>query len=666
MKKAANVLIFGGTTEGRKAAEFLDETEISGIVSVATEAGAEELENLGNIRVLVGRRDEQGIEKLIEEEKIGLIIDAAHPFAEELRKNIAAAAVNSGASLIRLKRGTSGGNGENSTYFSSTEECAEALREIDGNILLTTGSKTIKEYTDRLDADRLYVRILPVNASIDAVKEAGLRNEHIIAMQGVFSKEMNRALIREFNIKCLVTKETGENGGFPEKLQAADAEGIKSYIIADPDESEGVSFAVLKKMLKEEYGISRKSEVVLIGMGSGDPDQLGSAACEALKTADFVIGAGRLIEAVSGRFQKIKEYDPEKILNIILKRNPGERTVVLYSGDTGFYSGASGLIKLLSKEGIKYRILPGLSSIQLLSARSGIAWDDAKIVSIHGRDADFTGAVKENSKVFMLLNNASDVRNIAEELISDGVYNAEIVIGIRLGYPDEKVVRADISECAGMSLEGIACCFILNKKTYSEVITPGRSDEAFVRGNVPMTKKAVRELSVCALKLRRDSVLWDIGAGTGSISVETALLSRNIKVVAVERNQEAIELIKENCVKAGLHNVEVVEGEAPEALKELECPTHVFIGGSGGHLREILNLLTGFGKRIRVVINAVSLETISETKEVLDTVEHTDESVVLAQISTASKAGNYRLMRAENPVYVVSFEIGGYKCIIQE
>lgn len=660
MKQAVKVLVFGGTTEGRKAAEFLNEAESECTVSVASEAGAEELEKLKNIRIVVGRKDALEIEEFIKTKNFGLVIDAAHPFAEELRKNISTASKKCGVELIRLKRGIGSGNHRNALYFSDAHECAKALKGIEGNILLTTGSKTIREYTECLGTERLYVRVLPVNASIDAVKEAGVRNEHIIAMQGVFSKEMNKALIREFDIKCLVTKETGDNGGFPEKISAAEEEGIQSCIIADPDHSEGVSLKELKKILKEKYGLSEKKEIALIGMGSGNPDKLGIDSLEALNRADTVIGAKRLIEALDLKCAKYSEYDAQKILNIILEKETDSANIaVVFSGDTGFYSGAAGLIKLLEKNGIGFKVFPGISSIQMLSASSGISWEDAKIVSIHGREADYVGAVKENKKVFMLLNDASDIKEIAEKLMLSGVYNSEIITGIRLGYDDEKVIRSDISECAGLDISGIACCFILNKKILTEIITPGRSDEAFVRGNVPMTKKSIRELSICALKLKNDSVLWDIGAGTGSITVESALLSRNIKVVAVERNREAVELIRENCLKARVDNVEIIEGEAPEILEGLERPTHVFIGGSAGYMKEILKLLEAFKSRIRVVINAVSLETVAEVKEVLETTEHTDESVVLAQISTASKAGRYHLMKAENPVYVVSFEMGG-------
>ena len=660
MKQAVKVLVFGGTTEGRKAAEFLNEAEAECTVSVASEAGAEELEKLKNIRIVVGRKDALEIEEFIKTKNFGLVIDAAHPFAEELRKNISTASKKCGVELIRLKRGMGSGNHRNALYFSDAHECAKALKGVEGNILLTTGSKTIREYTECLGTERLYVRVLPVNASIDAVKEAGVRNEHIIAMQGVFSKEMNKALIREFDIKCLVTKETGDNGGFPEKISAAEEEGIQSCIIADPDHSEGVSLKELKKILKEKYGLSEKKEIALIGMGSGNPDKLGIDSLEALNRADTVIGAKRLIEALDLKCAKYSEYDAQKILNIILEKETDSANIaVVFSGDTGFYSGAAKLIKLLEKNGIGFKVFPGISSIQMLSASSGISWEDAKIVSIHGREADYVGAVKENKKVFMLLNDASDIKEIAEKLMLSGVYNSEIITGIRLGYDDEKVIRSDISECAGLDISGIACCFILNKKILTEIITPGRSDEAFVRGNVPMTKKSIRELSICALKLKNDSVLWDIGAGTGSITVESALLSRNIKVVAVERNREAVELIRENCLKARVDNVEIIEGEAPEILEGLERPTHVFIGGSAGHMKEILKLLEAFKSRIRVVINAVSLETVAEVKEVLETTEHTDESVVLAQISTASKAGRYHLMKAENPVYVVSFEMGG-------
>ena len=169
-----------------------------------------------------------------------------------------------------------------------------------------------------------------------------------------------------------------------------------------------------------------------------------------------------------------------------------------------------------------------------------------------------------------------------------------------------------------------------------------------------MTKCEVRGLSVEKLGLQEDSVAWDIGAGTGSVTVEMALRAFDGEVWAVEKKPAAAELIQENCRRFGAPNVQVVEGTAPEALKELPAPTHVFIGGSSGSLREILELALAKNPAVRVVINAITLETVGEANACLKELPFTDTEIVQLQTAKARKAGPYQLMMGQNPVYLFS------------
>ena len=170
-----------------------------------------------------------------------------------------------------------------------------------------------------------------------------------------------------------------------------------------------------------------------------------------------------------------------------------------------------------------------------------------------------------------------------------------------------------------------------------------------------MTKEEVREVSVCKLGLTKEAVLYDVGSGTGSIAVECARLSDGIQVFAIEKKEEAAELIEENRSRYGLSNLTLVRGEAPEALKGLPAPTHVFIGGSSGNMKEILAVLYQKNPKARIVVNAITLETVSEVTELLKTLPVEKEEVIQIQVSRAKAAGGYHLMQAENPVYILSF-----------
>jgi precorrin-6Y C5,15-methyltransferase (decarboxylating) len=185
------------------------------------------------------------------------------------------------------------------------------------------------------------------------------------------------------------------------------------------------------------------------------------------------------------------------------------------------------------------------------------------------------------------------------------------------------------------------------------------SDDEMIRGKVPMTKENIRHLSVMKLGLTEGARVYDIGSGTGSVACEIAAQSSSIEVYAIEKKEEACSLIKQNAAKFGLSNIQIVQGIAPESLDGLEPPTHAFIGGSSGELREILTALNNTGRSVRVVINAVSLETMAEIQSVLKDFETSDLSVEQVSVSKARKLGSYHLMTAENPVLIASFTLGG-------
>lgn len=179
-------------------------------------------------------------------------------------------------------------------------------------------------------------------------------------------------------------------------------------------------------------------------------------------------------------------------------------------------------------------------------------------------------------------------------------------------------------------------------------------DEWFIRGKVPMTKSEVRAVSISRLELAPDSVLWDVGAGTGSVSVEASFLLPEGQVYAVEKNPQAVELIRRNREKFGRDNLTVVPGDAPGALGQLPDPTHVFLGGSGGQMGEILDLAMGRNPRVRVVINTISLESLGEAVSWLERRKISGEIVSL-QTARGRRAGRYHLMEGQNPVYVIAF-----------
>ena len=178
-------------------------------------------------------------------------------------------------------------------------------------------------------------------------------------------------------------------------------------------------------------------------------------------------------------------------------------------------------------------------------------------------------------------------------------------------------------------------------------------DEGFIRGEIPMTKSEVRAVSVSKLELCRDNIVYDIGAGTGSVSVEAALKVPEGHVYAFEQKEEGCALIRANAEKAGVKNLTVVPGKAPESLYGYPAPDRVFLGGSSGNMEEILDLVTELNPAVQLVINVIALESLSQAMEWFRK-KGWEPEVVCMQVSRAAKRGPYHMMQAQNPIYVLT------------
>lgn len=224
------LLIFGGTTEGRVLAQRLAEAGAQVTVSVATDMGAEELAGIPGLTVLTGRRDAGAMQDLLR--GYDLCIDATHPYAAEASANIRAACTAAGVSLRRAARPASTA-ADAAFTAGNTAEAAAFLAGTEGNILLTTGAKELPAFA-ALDKNRLFARVLPTHEGIAACEALGIPHRNIIAMQGPFGTTLNCAIIEQYRIAWLVTKDGGRAGGFAEKLEAARRTGAKVVLIRRP------------------------------------------------------------------------------------------------------------------------------------------------------------------------------------------------------------------------------------------------------------------------------------------------------------------------------------------------------------------------------------------------------------------------------------------------
>lgn len=652
-------LVFSGTTEGRETAAFLSRAGCEVTVCVATEYGTFTMGSETEVDLREGRLDASGMEALMDE-GFDLIIDATHPFAREATRQIREACKSRAIPLLRILREMSE-LPEGSVVVKDAEEAAEHLRDLDGTVLLMTGVKDLSAFSKIPDyGERVFARVLPSVMSLEACRQSGLPASHIFAMQGPFSVEMNRALIKSAGADVLVTKDSGASGGFPEKAQACLEEGCALLVIGRPEES-GMSLRDALAYLKEAYGLQAAPDVLLAGTGPGSAGMLSEEAFRAVERAEAVIGAERLRTLARGK-PFYRAVLPEEILGIMENHPEHGSFAVLMTGDTGFYSGAKKLCAALGEE--RVLVLPGISSLSCLSARTGISYEDAVTVSMHGRDHRVSADVIRHKKVFCLTGGTDGMRTMLEDLAGAGLTDVQVTIGERLSYPDEKIHRGRPAELLNRSYDSLSCAFIENPAP-SLILTPGLPDTCFIRSErggktVPMTKSEVRAVILSKMQPRPGGTYIDVGAGTGSVSVELSRIVPNGEIYAVEKRKEAAALIEENRKKFMLENLSVIKGEAPASLKDLPPADAAFIGGSGGNLEEIITSLLEKNPRVRIVVAAVTLETEAEMSMLLWRLPVKTVDVVSLQTARAKQAGPYHMMRAQNPVTL--FTVEGNPC----
>lgn len=396
-------------------------------------------------------------------------------------------------------------------------------------------------------------------------------------------------------------------------------------------------------------------EITLVAMGMDGGGTLTKEAEAALKSADALIGAARLLAALPEEYKaaRVEEISAERIVTALDGHPQWAHVCVLFSGDTGFYSGAAPLLKRLA--GRRVRTLCGVSSVQYFAARIGRPWQDFTLASLHGRDCDIVALALNHPQVFCLTDSQNGPGEIARRLAAAGLGEARLTVGENLAYPEERILAGTAAELAGGDFAPLSVALVENEKTFSwPGAGQGIPDGRFLRGEVPMTKQEVRAVALAKLGLRPADVVYDIGAGTGSVSVEMALLARRGRVFAIERTPAGCELIRQNRADFGTYNLELIEGEAPEALADLPAPDAAFIGGSGGHLEAIVKALVERNPAVRIVIAAVTLETLAAAGAALQAAGVADVETVQLAVSRGEPLGRYTQLKAQNPIFLVA------------
>lgn len=391
---------------------------------------------------------------------------------------------------------------------------------------------------------------------------------------------------------------------------------------------------------------------------------LSRAALDAIDIADVVIGAHRALVGIDVppdvvRCELVKTAD---IIAALTDAALWQRAVVAMTGDVGLFSGARRLVEALSGDArVDVRIIPGISSASYLAARLARPWQDWRFASAHGVACDIVAEAERTGELFLVTSGGEDPSRLSGELVQAGFGDARVTVAERLSYPDERITCATASEIAGQTFDDLNVMLIeVRRRRRSPAnsrwpyASSGIPDELFIRGDVPMTKQEVRAVALAKLRLTATDTVWDVGAGTGSVSIEAALVARAGSVWAVERNMAGVQLIRENADAFGCGNVHTVPGVAPEALAKLPVPDAVFVGGSAGELPSIVEAALEKNSQVRLCVPCVTVETLTEACALLSGSRFKGFEACQVSAARAETVGSHHLMKAQNPVFLVS------------
>ncbi|MGN1317743.1 MAG: precorrin-6A reductase [Lachnospirales bacterium] len=639
-----NIMLFAGTTEGRELCEKYENENILIDVYTATEYGGELLPESKNIRIHSGRLDKDEIAKEIKRLDPFCIVDATHPYAAEISKNLKELSKEKYIRLLREEAPK-----VKALYADNIEKAISIVNKTKANVLITTGSKDIEKYTQIKDyKNRCVIRMLPDEENIKKALELGFLRENIIAEKGPFTAKDNIEHINRYKIKYLISKESGEAGGFTEKYYACRSENAAMIVIKRPVE-EGYKANEVYSIIDE---VMEQKRIYIVGIGLGNPDTMTLEACKAIENSEFIIGSKRMIDAVNTKGKDIcYEYNSEKIKEIIELKNYNKIAVV-FSGDVCIYSGAINLSKLL--KGYDVRIIQGISSVTYLASKLGISWANSKVVSLHGRYEDYINTVKENKSVFILT--SGNIGEICQGFLDNNMDKLHICIGERLSYDDEKIYAGFPDEFKDKEFDNVSIMYVENLN-YGKPLNMLIEDDKFIRGNVPMTKSEIRTLVLSELDLKTNSIVYDIGAGTGSISISCAKNLTSGIVYAIECNEEAVELINKNANRFNINNLEIIKGMAKDAIPLLPDCDSAFIGGSKGELEEIVRLL--MEKKVKtIVMTAIAIENIVKMLDLAKLYKF-EYNIKQVMVSRGKAVGDITMLMAENPIYIIKCRLGG-------
>lgn len=408
-----------------------------------------------------------------------------------------------------------------------------------------------------------------------------------------------------------------------------------------------------------------KGKVYIVGVGDDGLAGLTDQAREIARAAQLIVGAEHTLSRVpelTGE-KVVVGTDLREVARRIEREREQRRIVVLASGDPLFYGVARYLCERIGKD--HFDVLPHVSSMQMAFARVKESWEDAYLTNLANKNLEeMVDRVRTADKVGIFTSEGCSPADFARELLRNEIDYFRAYVCENLGSPDERVTQGELAEIAEMAFAPLNVMILVRKPDRPDragvarhIQLFGNPDDMFAQGrprSALITQAEVRAIALAQMNIRIDSIVWDVGAGSGSVAIEAAQLARQGTVYAVEKDAADFQLMRANAERFGVQNLCAIHAHAPEALAELPEPDAIFIGATG---RELGPLLGEAYRRLRregrIVVNVATLETLHQVYSTFRSLEG-EPSVLMVQVSRGThQLGSVRF-DAMNPTFLLT------------
>jgi precorrin-6Y C5,15-methyltransferase (decarboxylating) len=401
-------------------------------------------------------------------------------------------------------------------------------------------------------------------------------------------------------------------------------------------------------------------KVTVVGIGLG-PEDLSETHREAIQAAEVLVGGKKQLAMFAGQTEATWTLgaNPRATLEEVKKKAGGKKVVILASGDPLFFGIGKRALEVFGPE--KVTFLPNLTALQKTFARLKLPWNQARALSVHGRKAtEFFAELGHPGTIAIYTDPENSPDRLAKLLREYGMNNRKVAVVEEIGSDGERCVETDLAEAEEMQFSPVNVMVLYPEEEQQPAARLGLEDELFAKEKSLITKRESRALILAELQIEPQGVMWDVGAGSGSVGIEAVRLAPGLRVYAVEKDAARLEMIKKNVSRLGGFGVKAVLAEAPEALKDLPDPDRVFVGGSGGNLDDILEIV---GKRLRpggrAVVSVVTIETLARAKRIADKTKLVQEWLLLqvgrtVAIESDKKDALMRRFQPQTPIFLLS------------